>query len=425
MSTAPSWGRVAFERIAVPESAVAVAFSPDSALFALGAFDGTISVRSTSAGLPQLRQLRIQSLFPDFFSATAVPDLAAASSEEGSQPEVALPPKDKQPIAALAFRPGKSGTGAYQLLVVSSAGHIVVAAGAESAAHFAFREDDETNAAAYNADGSLFATAGRTAVVRLYNSDTGAPHRTFHLYPERAFATAPAPTRLTSLAWDVATPYFLYTGGWGSSVWRVDTRNASGYEGTHAASAFGPMLMGSGIAVLPGPLSKPRGPAQAVASAASPTGAADGVTPTQSVLVTAAYRADRRLELWDAGTMRLLGEAPWARPASADPADATSCLFFPVCVAVTQAPLPREGALIAVCGGGGSGARDGGFIAPILRASAPAPLHAPRDAADAPVALAALEQPGTAVLCCAFAPNNRMVVFGDADGTVHAFAPMA
>lgn len=321
-----SWNRRPALRCRTKESAFCVRFSPDDRIVVAGHFDGTI----VGYDVP-----------------TAV-----------NKFEFNVTPKEiraKLPVTSLSFRPG----GGKPLLLATYSNGQVDRWELRSLERVSttLEEGNEVYAAEYRVDGHLFATAGRDATVRVYDDATGERIHAFGTASHNAANVAAS--RLYSVTWCKENPNLLAAGGWGSTVFIFDLRQAD--PGAARKELFGPYLTG------------------------------DALDFREGMILTASSRIDNRLQLWNTDSGKA-SNLTWASTSD----------FLPNCAKLSMDPASE---FVAFGGGGAANMKAGCCVL---------------DRNTGKVVVDATFE--HAVNTCAFANKEQSVAFGDGEGQVHIFS---
>lgn len=225
-------------------------------------------------------------------------------------------PSEQLPTTCVRFRPNAGSSKTKNVLLVANAD------GTVSHWHLLTRtnlyttreEDNQVYALDYRPDGEMFASAGRDAKVRVYEESTKSLLMT--LAVGNGHTSAGHSNRVYSVKFSPHDPTQLVSGGWDNTVQIWDTR-----AGISVRSIYGPHICGDGVDIHPG-----------------------GKT-----LLTASWRPENALQLWDLGTSKLIENVPFNTPSSEPRPEALyTCQFE-----------PTRGDVVAA---GGSGTNEGKLI---------------------------------------------------------------
>lgn len=317
------------------EPSFAVKFSPDDRVLLSGHFDGTIVGYDAHTG--------------------------ASKFEWNITPRET---RGKIPVTSLSFRPGG---GKPMLLVGCSNGNVDRWDLRSLERTSSVKESgNEVYAAEYRSDGAIFATAGRDAVLRVYDDQTG---EVIHKYETVGDTLNPAAARLYSICFPKDDPNLVMTAGWSKTVYVFDMRKEGPLASKPVQELFGPYVAG------------------------------DAMSASVDSILTASNRLDERIQIWDRASYSATPEnIEWPSknqflPACAKFSNDAACEFF------------------AVGGGAGSSssqdasAKEGAFV---------------YDRKNAKLVVdATFDKP---INCCAFGNRETgCVAFGDGDGQVHMF----
>jgi COMPASS component SWD3 len=238
------WIRKPVLRCKTSEPSFTVRFSPDDRIVLSGHFDGTVVGYEVSTGANKFE-----------FNVTPREN------------------RSKIPVTSCAFRPG----GGKPLLLVGCSNGSVDRWELRSLekAHSIREENNEVYAVEYRSDGSLFASAGRDAHLRIYDDTTG---QLVHSYATVGESANPAATRLYSINFPKDDPNLVMTSGWGKTVFIYDMRIESAVQ--KPKEIFGPYIAG------------------------------DALSSSADTILTASHRLEDRVQLWDRTTLVAV-KIPW------------------------------------------------------------------------------------------------------------------
>lgn len=190
-----------------------------------------------------------------------------------------LPPgiPDAMPVTALRFRPAAASKTKNVLLACTAGGQVFhwhVTSG--KCISRVTEVDNQVFCADYRNDGLVFATAGKQTCVRVYDEGTRTVTSTLH--GGVAGVTPGHSNRIFSVKFDPNDDNTLLSAGWDNTVQIYDIRT-----GHAVRSIFGPHICGDALDVLGG------------------------------VVLTASWRPDEQLQMYDLGSGRLIATVPWER----------------------------------------------------------------------------------------------------------------
>lgn len=367
----PKWKTTGISSRPQSDAILCVAFSPDGALLVAGHFDGTVVGYETTT-------LSRQLIF------NVLDDTSNKGQQNSTPTDVENELRTKQPVTALAFRPAMEGAADRLVLLVGRSDGIVerrvLVVGNEGQTNVArIREEgNEVYAAAYHCNGTLFATCGLDATVRIYNDATLQLVYTLSGRYGSSVGEAPTPSalRLQAVRFSRSNPNIIMAAGWGQVVHFWDlSEDTTSHQ--HHREVFGPYAIGQAI------------------------DAAEGE------LVAVSFRGgDRLMTMPEPGVGEgALGKAMEGLKLKSLQWPSAKVNFMPTCVSISSKAADGEH-FIAMGGGGGMGLTEAGMLL---------------SATTKEVVLEYLAV--GCVNCCAFGPASNgglVVAFGDSKGNVQA-----
>jgi len=186
-------------------------------------------------------------------------------------------PDSDLPTTAVRFRPS-SVTTTKNVLLAGNANGVVSQWHVMSKTNIfsIVEEDNQVYAVEYQPGGAAFATAGRDCTIRLYDEATKT--LVTSLASGRTSGSAGHSNRIYSMKFVASDPNVLVSGGWDNSVHVWDIR-----AGHSVGSFYGPHICGDAL----------------------------DVDPSGKTLITASWRPDSSLELWDLGSAQKIRNVDW------------------------------------------------------------------------------------------------------------------
>lgn len=184
------------------------------------------------------------------------------------------------PTTCARFRPPLLLSGTKNVLLTGNANGVVSHWHVMSKTEIftTIEEDNQIYAVEYRPDGEHFLTAGRDATIRIYDEATKTQHIT--LASGRTAGTTGHSNRVYSVKYVPGSSDILVSGGWDNTVLVWDVR-----AGHCVRSIYGPHICGDGI----------------------------DIDPTGKQIITASWRPDNALEIWDLGSSNLIRNVAWQK----------------------------------------------------------------------------------------------------------------
>lgn len=184
---------------------------------------------------------------------------------------------NKLPTTCLRFRPASASSQTANIVLTGNADGTVSHwhMTSQKCVYTIAEDDNQIYTVDYRPDAEMFATAGRDCKVRIYEENTKTLLRT--MSSGHSVKTAGHSNRVYAAKFKPDDPNIVISGGWDNTVQIWDTR-----VGHSIRSIFGPHICGDAIDV--------RG----------------------DQILTASWRPEDALQLWDFGSGKLLHTLPWS-----------------------------------------------------------------------------------------------------------------
>lgn len=180
-------------------------------------------------------------------------------------------------------------------------------------------EENQIYAVEYRNDAEFFATAGRDCKVRVYEENTKTLVRT--MTSGKTKMNSGHSNRVYALKFKPDDPNIILSGGWDNTVQMWDTR-----VGASVRSIYGPHICGEGLDVL------------------------------GDHILTASWRPDNALQVWDFGSGKLIKDITWSYGKSRSSEESTPVVIKKLPEMLYAAAFSSDGNFIAA---GGCGTNEG------------------------------------------------------------------